>query len=101
MESVNLMCHPDRTELILTGVLDVSCARDAYQTLNEALIRALPLEIDTGGLERLDTAALQLLVAFGRVARERGLQLHWSSVSQALRGSAELLGLAAALELPA
>ncbi|SRR5581483_3091264 len=101
MESVNLTCHPDRTELIFKGVLDVSCARNVYQTLNEALIRALPLEIDTGGLERLDTAALQLLVAFGRIARERGLHLRWSSVGQTLRSSAELLGLAAALELPA
>lgn len=100
MESVNLTSHTDRTEIALQGVLDVSGARAGYQTLNEALVRALPLQVHAAGLERLDTAALQLLVAFYEVARERGLRFDWQSVSPALKSSAEALGLTEALGLP-
>lgn len=101
MESVNLKPHADRTELTFEGVFDVGRAQGAYQVLNEALTRALPVELHTTQLERVDAAALQLLVAFRRAVRERGLRLQWSTVSQPLRSSAELLGLTEALELPA
>lgn len=101
MEPVNLTCHTDRTELVLDSVLDVSRARAAYDALNEALLRALPLDVEAAQVERIDTAGFQLLVAFHRSARNRGLALHWRSVSTALRSGAESLGLTEALELPA
>jgi anti-anti-sigma regulatory factor len=100
MHSVNLTCHTDRTDLHFEGVLDVSQTRAAYQTLNEALIRALPVQLHAAQLERLDTGGLQLLVAFHGAARERGLQPQWRSMSEALRSSAESLGLLPTLELP-
>jgi ABC-type transporter Mla MlaB component len=101
MESVNLTCHTDRTELTFQGVFDVGGARGAYETLNEALTRALPVELNTGQLERVDAAALQLLVAFRQAARERGLSFQWRELSPMLRSSAELLGLKDVLEFPA
>lgn len=100
MESVNLTCHTDRTELTLVGVLDVSQTRAAYQVLNDAMVRALPLELDAAGLERLDAGGLQLLVAFVHGARERHLGVQWRSVSPALQASADSLGLGKTLELP-
>jgi len=100
MESVNLACHPDRTEIVLKGMLDVGETRAAYGRLGEALMRALPLELVASELERVDTAGLQLLIVFLRAAHERGLSLNWRDVSPALAGSAQLLGLVEALELP-
>ncbi|MHA6205527.1 STAS domain-containing protein [Dyella soli] len=59
------------------------------------------VQLDGGGVERVDTAALQLLVAFRREALARGLTPAWQGVSGAMRDAANLLGLAQALELPA
>lgn len=101
MESVNLTCHTDRTELTFQGVFDVGGARGAYEVLNEVLTRALPVELNTEQLERVDAAALQLLVAFRQAARERGLSFRWTGLSPALNSSAESLGLKDILELPA
>ena len=101
MQSVNLTCHTDCTELNLAGVLDVSQARAAYQSFNEALVRALPLRLHASSLERVDTAALQLLLAFQKTARERGLRIQWESTSAALQNSATALGLSEALGLHA
>ena len=100
MESVNLTCHPDRTEIVLEGMLDVGETRAARDRLGEALIRALPLELIASELQRVDTAGLQLLIAFLRAAHDRGLTVTWQEVGSALTSSAQLLGLADALELP-
>jgi anti-anti-sigma regulatory factor len=100
MESVNLTCHTDRTELNFEGALDASRAQAVYETLNEALIRALPLELHTARVERIDGAGLQLLVALYRGAQARGLPLQWRSIGPAVRSGAESLGLAQTLELP-
>lgn len=100
MESVNLVCHADRTAITLSGSLDVREARAVRTGLDEALTRALPIELTASELERVDTAGLQLLLMFMRTARARGLPLEWQGVSAALAGGAELLGLADALELP-
>lgn len=100
MQPINLTCHEDRTEIAIAGVLDVSATADARAVLNEALTRALPLELQAEGLERADAGGLQLLLLFLRTARSRGLAFTWRSVGSALTTNAELLGLTNALELP-
>lgn len=101
MEPISLTSHTDRTEITLQGVLDVSAARAAYQALNEALIRALPVDLHSAKLERLDGAALQVLAAFHRTVSDRGLRCEWRSVSAALKSGAAALGLTEALGLSA
>jgi phospholipid transport system transporter-binding protein len=59
------------------------------------------VQLDGGSVERVDTAALQLLVAFRREATARGQLPAWLGVSAAMREAAGVLGLAQALELPA
>ncbi|WP_430391022.1 STAS domain-containing protein [Dyella sp. 20L07] len=59
------------------------------------------VQLDGAGVERVDTAALQLLVAFRREATARGQSPAWLGVSTAIREAAGVLGLAQALELPA
>jgi len=58
-------------------------------------------QLDAAGVERVDTAALQLLVAFRREATARGQAPGWLGVSEVMRDAAGVLGLAQALELPA
>jgi len=58
-------------------------------------------QLDGAGVERVDTAALQLLVAFRREAAARGQSPAWLGVSEVMRDAAGVLGLAQALELPA
>lgn len=58
-------------------------------------------QLDGAGVERVDTAALQLLVAFRREATARGQAPQWLGVSEVMRDAAGVLGLAQALELPA
>jgi ABC-type transporter Mla MlaB component len=69
-------------------------------TLIEAL-DAPALHIDGARVERVDTAALQLLVVFRREAAARGKTSAWQGVSAVMRDAAALLGLAQVLELPA
>ncbi len=73
-------------------------------TVKSELIEAFDapaVQLDGGAVERVDTAALQLLVAFRREAVARGQLPAWVGVSAAIRDAAGVLGLAQALELPA
>lgn len=79
--------------------LDISCARELHQELSKALGKALPVMIDAGRVERVDTAALQLFAAFWLQARLRKLPVQWSSPSEVLCRSARLLGLDQSLGL--
>lgn len=56
---------------------------------------------DGSGVERTDTAALQLLVLFERELKAKGGTLSWRGTSDALYEAASLLGLAQILNLPA
>jgi ABC-type transporter Mla MlaB component len=57
--------------------------------------------LDGSRVERVDTAALQLLVLLRRELDGRGGTLAWQGASEALNDAAGLLGLARILELPA
>jgi ABC-type transporter Mla MlaB component len=101
MDTVHVTCHSDRTELVFEGVLDAAHVREAYQTLDQCLQRGLALELHAAKLERVDTAGLQLLLAFCRAASEHGLKLEWRSVSDVLRANGTMVGVVDLLELPA
>lgn len=79
--------------------LDISCVRALHQELSDALGKPLPVMIDAGRVERVDTAALQLFAAFCQQAKSRKLPVQWSSPSEALCRSARLLGLDESLGL--
>lgn len=58
-------------------------------------------DLDGGAVDRLDGAAMQLLVAFRRAATAGGCVVSWAGVSDALREATALLGLGDELNLPA
>ncbi len=88
------------TEIQCNESLDISIAADLHQTLKKALESGTPVTLQAHQVERADTAALQLLVAFMRAAHSRGITVSWNAPSAALRRSAQLLGLTHELEMP-
>lgn len=59
-----------------------------------------PVVIDAGAVERIDTAVLQLLVAFVRERLGKDREVTWRAPSAALLDSARLLGVSDLLTLP-
>jgi ABC-type transporter Mla MlaB component len=55
--------------------------------------------VDGSAVERIDTAGLQMLLAFARYHEGRGKTVRWSDVSGELLRSSEVLGVAGALGL--
>ena len=77
--------------------LDRHCGIRESAALREQLMRQLgnpePVAIDPSGVERVDTAALQLLFAFERDRRSAGLDVNWQTGSAVLHQAAVRLGL--------
>jgi phospholipid transport system transporter-binding protein len=84
--------------------LPADCRMATQAALKAELLGALnagAIVLDGGQVERVDTAALQLLVVFRRELEARGGTLAWHGTSSALSEAAGLLGLAQLLNLPA
>ena len=88
------------TEIQCNESLDISMAASLHRTLKEALESGVAVTLRADKVERADTAALQVLVAFMRAARARGITVFWNEPSAAVRRSAQLLGLAHELDIP-
>ncbi|MBD8871437.1 STAS domain-containing protein [Rhodanobacter sp. DHB23] len=89
---------------MVTVVLPVDCRIGAQAALQAELSEALQgcaVELDGSQVERVDTAALQLLMLFRRASDARGGTLSWRAGSTVLNDAASLLGLSRILELPA
>lgn len=85
-------------------VLPADCRIADLAEVKQAIQAALAtgaLGIDASAVERVDTAALQLLLAARRDANKAAATFAWNGVSDALRDAAGVLGLAQTLELPA
>jgi anti-anti-sigma regulatory factor len=57
--------------------------------------------VDGGGVERIDTAGLQMLIAFAKHHAARGKTLRWTAASTELLRSSQLLGVTEPLYLTA
>ena len=86
-------------------VLPVNCtihgARELQAQLLEQLERPGPCEIDGGSVQQVDTAGVQLVLAFALDCLERNLQYVWKSRSPALEEAIRVLNVGALLEYPA
>jgi len=83
----------DRTRIAFAPVLDVASAVELKKQLEKIFRRKAPFELDGSAIERVDTAILQVLVAFYRESRDREIDLDWVEVSDPLRNASSLLGL--------
>ena len=67
---------------------------DSLKTALAALLEApQTVTLDAGAVQRIDTAALQLLGAFVRDRRLGGRSVAWRGAAQALEPAARLLGM--------
>lgn len=79
--------------------LTIALVREYYQKLDKALLEDRSVIVEAADVERIDAAMLQLFCAFRLAAGEKGLELRWKSVSDAMRSSARLLGIHESLGL--
>lgn len=85
-------------------MLPVSCTLRDTAELKTALLHAdedTPVTLDAAGVERVDTAALQVLAAFTRVRARRGAGVEWRGLNDTFMQAARLLGLTAHLGIQA
>ena len=76
-------------------------AQAALKAQLQAVLRKGEIVLDVERLERIDTAALQLLVLFRRELEGSGGKLLWRGVNPVLGEAAGVLGLEQLLNLPA
>jgi anti-anti-sigma regulatory factor len=93
----NRAAGPDPIEL--EPRLTIAQAAGLHRTLVARMAEGGPIAIDGGKVEEIDTAILQLLTSLWRTAPGRGAPCSWQGVSNQLRRTAELIGVAEALHL--
>ncbi len=86
--------------LALAAECTVAAADSLKSQLVGKLDESAPVILDVRALQRIDTAALQLLAAFVRDRRAAGRAVEWHGRAAALDSAAALLGLDDMLELP-
>lgn len=90
--------QPQRIQL--EARMSIVQAAGLHGTLLARLADGGPVEIDGSGVEEIDTAILQLLTSLWRTGQERGIPCSWFGVSEALRRTAGLVGVAQMLCFP-
>lgn len=84
--------------------LGAACTIHEIQALRAHMIEQAalpgPYEIDGGQVQQIDTAGVQLVVAFALDCLERGIPYSWKSRSPTLDEAVRVLGVAALLESP-
>jgi len=81
-------------------VLDISGVAEFHACCLEALGTQQKLMVNASQVDRVDTAALQVLGAFIQDANTRQQVVQWEAPSESLCQSAALLGLSEILCLP-
>lgn len=88
-------------EVILEPVLTINGINNLQSMLDEVLSKDIKsVVLKAKEIEKIDTAAMQLLLTFVRQAEAQSLAVEWAFPSHLLQEQAELLGLSEALNLP-
>jgi phospholipid transport system transporter-binding protein len=88
------------TSLTLAAECLVIDASSLKASLSSLLDQPKPVTVDASGLQRIDTAALQVITAFVRERADRGHPVEWQGAAPVLVTAAQLLGLTSLLKLP-
>jgi ABC-type transporter Mla MlaB component len=97
----NLKMEPEGARLMLTGQVDIFEAAPLHDALRELAGAEGPVHVDLARCDDLDTAALQVLVAFQRARRGRGRPVSFAWQSGRVGRLLARLGLDRALGNPA
>jgi len=91
----------NEVSVLLSGNLSIAEASPLRAQLQEVLSQKKNVTLDGGSVERIDTAALQVLWAFGREVLDGHKSIKWTAASDSLLQAAALLGLADTMGLAA
>ena len=91
------MTQQQDAALVLATSLDRLAAAPLCRTLQERLLAGEPLTLDGSGVERVSTAAIQVLVAASRSAASHDIAFRLDGASGALTEALADLGLAGTL----
>ena len=92
----------DAITLELPSIFDISTVLEFHQTVLTSLNDSSTdssIVIDAGFNERIDTAALQLLLAVTNEISKKNMSFIWQNLPATLKSSAEKLNLTQALQL--
>ncbi len=81
------------------AVFDISVVTDFKATLQQAMAGGQAIVLDASKVERIDTAALQLLTVLCQDSVLKGIDVSWVSPSEPLTYAAKLTGLDGILRL--
>ena len=87
--------------IVLDAVITIAEATALKDQLLPYINRKGEVRVDGTRVASVDTAALQVLLAFVRTLQNHGAVVRWTGVSEALLGTAQLLGVAAHIGLRA
>ena len=96
MDPIQVEHRSGTAHVVLDVTVGISEARALHEALGPLLSLQTPVVFHADRLERIDTAAMQVLASFCRTARQRRLALTWHAPSASLREAANLLGLESA-----
>ena len=91
-----------RTPGVFTLSAECTIAESAplQADLSRLLDKDTPVTLDAKELQRIDTAGMQVIVAFVRERTASGRQVEWRNTPPTLLSAARLLGLGTLLGLP-
>ena len=92
-KSGQIEAQGDLCQIVLDEIVDISGISAFRSQLLEVLQGDKPVQLIAEKVERIDTAALQVLSAFFQEARSLDKSVGWQNPSEALCYSARLLGL--------
>ncbi|HUI60631.1 MAG TPA: STAS domain-containing protein [Steroidobacteraceae bacterium] len=92
---------PGPASLSLPADCMVADAAALKESLAGLIGDSRPVRLNVAALQRIDTAAMQLLAAFVRDRDQNGLRVEWQGTAPSLSTAARLLGLTSVLKLPA
>lgn len=85
--------------LELDASIDISVVEKLHETLSEITASGEFINIDVGKVERLDTAALQLLYSYQQSMDKKNASVVFVNPSEAFMDNATLLGMHQALNI--
>lgn len=74
----------DATQINLPERFDIASVEDVHQQMEDALTQGKAVVIEGSAVTRLDTAALQLLVAFHAEAGNTHMEVSWAEPSSTI-----------------
>ncbi|MBV52230.1 MAG: hypothetical protein CMH77_07035 [Nitrospinae bacterium] len=88
-------------QIYLGGIVDFSELDTLHEIFKQILARDdSSLVVDVSGIKQIDTAALQLFLAFSRDARASGKRVDWRNIPASLSRPLKLTGFDAILNRP-